>query len=224
MRTAQEISSGSSLCVLVLFERKMPTYTPSQVAPTPVSFYTTILFSFLSGVVFSLFLLRRSAASDRSSFARRVTNAVDGAVALSSVGETKMALVVRKDLKMTSGKIAAQCSHAAVAAVDLIHGASARSARARAKQVQAGEEDKEQKWFSWLGAWQQTGSAKVVLQCGSEEELLALQHAATLAKLPNYVIADAGRTQIEAGSKTVLAVGPAPKPDIDAILRHLKLL
>jgi PTH2 family peptidyl-tRNA hydrolase len=38
------------------------------------------------------------------------------------------------------------------------------------------------------------------------------------------VIQDAGRTQIEAGSMTVLGVGPAPKSVVDKITGGLKLL
>jgi len=35
---------------------------------------------------------------------------------------------------------------------------------------------------------------------------------------------DAGRTQIAAGSRTVLAIGPAPVKEIDAVTGELKLL
>lgn len=35
---------------------------------------------------------------------------------------------------------------------------------------------------------------------------------------------DAGRTQIAAGSRTVLAIGPAPVRELDSITGHLKLL
>lgn len=42
--------------------------------------------------------------------------------------------------------------------------------------------------------------------------------------LPTYIVCDAGRTQIAAGSQTVLAIGPAPKSAIDKITGHLKLL
>jgi PTH2 family peptidyl-tRNA hydrolase len=38
------------------------------------------------------------------------------------------------------------------------------------------------------------------------------------------LIRDAGRTQIEPNSKTVLAIGPAPAREIDRITGHLKLL
>ena len=51
-----------------------------------------------------------------------------------------------------------------------------------------------------------------------------LSHAAQQAELPWFVVADAGRTQIAAGSKTVLAIGPAPKSHIDAITGGLSLL
>lgn len=48
--------------------------------------------------------------------------------------------------------------------------------------------------------------------------------AAQEAELPWFVVADAGRTQIAAGSKTVIAIGPAPKSYIDNITGGLPLL
>lgn len=39
-----------------------------------------------------------------------------------------------------------------------------------------------------------------------------------------YLVEDAGHTQIKAGSKTILAVGPAFSNEIDPITEHLKLL
>ena len=51
-----------------------------------------------------------------------------------------------------------------------------------------------------------------------------LAEKALAAGLPAYIVCDAGRTQIAAGSQTVLAVGPAPKSVVDAITGHLKLL
>ena len=58
----------------------------------------------------------------------------------------------------------------------------------------------------------------------SEKELLKLQSEANENGLPNYLIMDAGRTQIESGSKTVVAIGPAPAYLIDKVTKHLKLL
>lgn len=38
-----------------------------------------------------------------------------------------------------------------------------------------------------------------------------------------YVVEDAGHTQIKAGSKTILAIGPAFSNEIDPFTEHLKL-
>ena len=54
--------------------------------------------------------------------------------------------------------------------------------------------------------------------------MLELRRRARNAGLTAEFIQDAGRTQIEAGSMTVLGVGPGPKSAIDEITGHLKLL
>ena len=48
--------------------------------------------------------------------------------------------------------------------------------------------------------------------------------AAEAQRLPCYLVADAGRTQVAAGSHTVLAIGPAPESVIDGITGNLRLL
>jgi peptidyl-tRNA hydrolase len=50
-----------------------------------------------------------------------------------------------------------------------------------------------------------------------------LQAAAMSLNLTAKVIQDAGRTQIAAGSSTVLGIGPAPKSIIDQVTGGLKL-
>lgn len=69
-------------------------------------------------------------------------------------------------------------------------------------------------------AWKRSGEMKVVLKVQSEEDLytiytflydtnsVALQEEALKAGLNTYLVADAGRTQIAPGSKTVLGIGP----------------
>jgi len=42
--------------------------------------------------------------------------------------------------------------------------------------------------------------------------------------IPYYIVEDAGRTQIAAGSRTVLALGPAPVRLFDGVTSHLKLM
>lgn len=62
------------------------------------------------------------------------------------------------------------------------------------------------------------------MQTKTQEELLELLRRARSLGVTAETIQDAGRTQIEAGSMTVLGVGPAPKSLVDQITGHLKLL
>ena len=56
------------------------------------------------------------------------------------------------------------------------------------------------------------------------DALEALAAAAKAAGLPYYVVTDAGRTQIAAGSRTVVAIGPGLDSAVSAITGHLSLL
>lgn len=55
-------------------------------------------------------------------------------------------------------------------------------------------------------------------------DILGIKKLAARRNLNHCLIRDAGRTQIAAGSATVLAIGPALVAEIDAITGHLKLL
>jgi PTH2 family peptidyl-tRNA hydrolase len=114
--------------------------------------------------------------------------------------ETKLTLIVRADLGMGRGKIAAQASHAAVAAA--LSTAGSRNFK------------------NWLS----DGQPKVVLRANSEDELYALAQEAHDRGLPVQVIHDAGRTQVEEGTPTCCAIGPAEASDIDAVTSDLSLL
>ncbi|NXG03205.1 PTH2 hydrolase, partial [Sakesphorus luctuosus] len=116
-------------------------------------------------------------------------------------GEFKMVLVVRNDLKMGKGKVAAQCSHAAVSAY---------------KQVQRRNPE-------LLKQWEYCGQPKVVLKAPDEEALAQLLAEAKRLGLTVSLIQDAGRTQIAPGSRTVLGIGPGPADVIDQVSGHLKL-
>jgi len=52
---------------------------------------------------------------------------------------------------------------------------------------------------------------------------LQLYESARNAGIVAAVIQDAGHTQVAAGSRTVLAIGPDVAPKIDKITGHLKL-
>ena len=58
---------------------------------------------------------------------------------------------------------------------------------------------------------------------GGEEVLDALASSATSEGLVTSLVRDAGRTQIAAGSATVLGVGPGPSEIVDKVTGHLKL-
>lgn len=113
----------------------------------------------------------------------------------------KMVLVVRNDLKMGKGKIAAQCSHATLGLYKkLLH---------RAPKA--------------LNRWEMCGQVKVVVKIESEEDLLVLQEKAKSLNIPTHVTIDAGRTQIAPNSRTVMAIiGPAEM--VDDVTGGLKLL
>jgi PTH2 family peptidyl-tRNA hydrolase len=104
----------------------------------------------------------------------------------------KMVLVIRTDLGMKKGKICAQCCHAAVGAVQ---GSDPRS----------------------IARWERCGTAKIALKVKTQEEMLLIESTATANGINSYIVRDAGRTQIPAGSLTVCALGPAPISAIDAI-------
>jgi PTH2 family peptidyl-tRNA hydrolase len=112
----------------------------------------------------------------------------------------KLALVVRTDLGMGRGKIAAQVAHAAVAAV---------------LRDPAGPA---------LTAWLREGQPKVVLRVGSETELRTVSAAARAAGIATVLISDAGRTQVAPGTVTCCAVGPGPTDRVDAVTGDLALL
>lgn len=59
--------------------------------------------------------------------------------------------------------------------------------------------------------------AKVALKCPTEEEMNKLESQAKALGLCARAIRDAGRTQVAAGSKTVLGIGPGPIKVVDQV-------
>lgn len=112
----------------------------------------------------------------------------------------KLVLLVRTDLAMGRGKIAAQAAHAAVAA--------ALAGRGR----------------SDCDAWLEQGQPIVVLRSESLDALSQAAAAASAAGLPVEVVSDAGRTQVPAGTPTCCAIGPAEAARLDEVTGRLALL
>jgi peptidyl-tRNA hydrolase, PTH2 family len=112
----------------------------------------------------------------------------------------KLAVVVRTDLGMGRGKIAAQVAHAAVAAV----------------LAGLGGAD--------LAAWLRDGQPKVVLKVPTAAQLEDVVRRAEGAGLPAELIRDAGRTQVAPGTLTCCAIGPADGGRVDEATAGLSLL
>ncbi|CAG5984622.1 unnamed protein product [Menidia menidia] len=61
-------------------------------------------------------------------------------------------------------------------------------------------------WREMAWKWDHSGAKKVVVQGTNMAHLLELQALAMSLNLPTYLVQDAGLTQVESGSRTVLAV------------------
>jgi len=114
----------------------------------------------------------------------------------------KQIIAIRSDLKMGKGKIAAQTGHAAVSA--------AEEARKHFKK--------------WWETWLDEGQCKIAVKVNSEQELLQMEDEAKRFRLPHALISDRGLTQLEPGTITCLAIGPAPSKEVDKITGKLALL
>ena len=113
----------------------------------------------------------------------------------------KLVIVVRDDLDLSPGKLAAQTAHAAVMA--------ALEAKAKSR-----------KWFS---SWIREGQKKVVVRAEDLGELKELEARARQLKLVTAVVSDAGMTELPPGTVTCLGVGPGPNNIVDQVTGHLKL-
>lgn len=125
--------------------------------------------------------------------------------------EVKQVIVVRKDLNMRKGKIAAQAAHAAMKFLcddlDTVGGLIVRPLSKPEK------------------AWLNGAFAKVVVYCESEQELLDLVAKAKVNGVTVKTIVDAGRTEFHGvPTLTCAAFGPDEVDRLDAVTGHLKLL
>ncbi|MDQ4100751.1 MAG: peptidyl-tRNA hydrolase Pth2 [Thermoproteota archaeon] len=114
----------------------------------------------------------------------------------------KQVIIVRRDIKMGTGKIAAQVAHAAVMGAE------------RVKTFRR----------EWFRDWFAAGQAKVVVKVSGIEELMAVRRRAEELSLPVVQVQDSGLTQIPSGTITCIGIGPAPSGLIDRVTSELKLL
>lgn len=107
-------------------------------------------------------------------------------------------VLVRKSLKMKPGKIAAQVGHGVIGAYS----------KADEKTIES---------------WKSRGEPIIVLKA-EDEEIEDVVMKARKANVMVHKVYDAGRTQVAAGSNTIVTLGPAPKDVLNLITGSLKLM
>jgi len=118
------------------------------------------------------------------------------------VEEYKQVILVRTDLKMSTGKKCAQSCHASVSASDIV--------RIQNKGI----------WKNWKNS----GQKKVVLKISNLEQLKEMTKKLESNKVPYFIVKDAGLTQLTPGTTTSVGIGPDLSAVIDKITGDLKLL
>lgn len=111
----------------------------------------------------------------------------------------KQVIVVRKDLKLSPGKLAVQVAHASLD--------SYRRSGSRARE-----------------GWENEGEKKVVVQVRSLQEMIEIHRKAKSYKFPCALIRDAGRTELPPGTVTALGIGPAEEGEMDKLTGSLRML
>jgi len=115
--------------------------------------------------------------------------------------DIKMVFFVRRDLKMGKGKIGSQCGHASIALY---------------KKLLKNKNN-------LLDHWEKSGSKKIVLKVDNENAFGDILVYCEKHNILNHTVVDAGRTQIEANSKTVLVIIEESKK-LNNLTRNYKLM
>ena len=113
--------------------------------------------------------------------------------------EYKLVILVREDLKLPKGKMAAQVSHASV-------DATLKTDR------------------RLVDSWRKEGGKKIVLKVKDEKELFKYKQMAEDCGLKTALITDAGHTVVEPGTITCLGIGPDEEKKIDSVTGKLKMM
>ncbi len=116
-----------------------------------------------------------------------------------AIMEFKQCIVIREDLKLSSGKMAVQVAHGAILAME----------RAEKRIVRD---------------WKEEGQRKIVLKAPSLQDVFRLRDEAERAGVASAIVIDAGLTEIPPGTVTALGLGPAPAALLDRITGNLKLV
>lgn len=140
--------------------------------------------------------------------------------------ETKQVIIIRKDLNMRKGKMAAQAAHASMKVLlDLMTEYKDYKYRGKKQEIY----DKGLKLSLTnkpeIEDWLNGSFTKVCVSVNSEEELIDIYQQALNKKLPCSIITDAGLTEFNGvPTLTAVAIGPHISEEINKITGHLKLL
>ena len=137
--------------------------------------------------------------------------------------QSKMMIVMRRDLKMRKGKIAAQAGHACIDAILM-----ALSKERRLNDFEMTDEGfllkDTDKPSTPLSDWFMYGCAKICVYVDSEEDLLSIANKANERGIIASVITDAGMTEFHGvPTKTCLALEPLPAEIADELTGNLPL-
>ncbi len=137
--------------------------------------------------------------------------------------KSKMMIVMRRDLKMRKGKIAAQAGHACIDAVLM-----ALNKEGRMNDLEMSSEEillkTTDKPSSPLSDWFNNGCTKVCVYVDSEEALVDIAEEAKKRGIIVAVITDAGMTEFHGvPTKTCLALEPLPAGVADELTGNLPL-
>jgi len=128
------------------------------------------------------------------------------------MSELKQVIVVRKDLNMSTGKLAAQVAHASVTAVmaGLEYDGDTHTLRMPADNA--------------INIWYTGSQTKIVVAVNSEAELRDIFMKAKEADVMTCsIIKDEGRTELDGPTYTAVAVGPWDDWVVDTFTGHLPL-
>lgn len=116
--------------------------------------------------------------------------------------ELKMWLAVRTDLPISKGKLAVQAMHAA----GWLHLIVARDNPAL------------------MEAYMADATPKICVRVKSQAQLERVVREADAAGVPRYIVTDAGRSEIPAGTQTVCLFGPAYRDELPKFLDGLQVM
>jgi PTH2 family peptidyl-tRNA hydrolase len=111
----------------------------------------------------------------------------------------KQVVVVRGDLKMSIGKVAVQACHACLGSY---------------KKTD----------YNKIKIWEAEGEKKVIVKVNNLEELIEIKKIAEKNNVSEYIVKDAGKTEIPSNTITCLGIGPDDEKAIDKMTQKLKLL